>query len=557
MTADRRRVVTMRIALAQLNATVGDFDGNLDKLVRTMNDVRAEEPELLVLPELFLTGYPPRDLLERSWFQDRAAETLRRLIDASRSAPAMSLLVGTILPSDVPVGRGLVNAAVLVRNGAVVGQAIKSLLPLYDVFDEARYFDRSDELQPLDVGDTPVGVTICEDAWTAPELWPRRIYEREPVTELAQKGARLFVNIAASPFYTGKDVIRHRLFSGHVQSHRAPFVVVNLVGGNDELIFDGRSMCVAPDGGLIAALPAFKESVQVVDTRSNERTEFEPEHRPAAVRQALVTGLRDYVGKCGFERVIVGLSGGIDSAVVCALAVDALGPSNVLGVTMPSPYSSKGSVSDSRELAANLGIEFREVGITEVYEAYRRTLSERLPADRVSIAEENIQARIRGNLLMAFSNLSGGLVLSTGNKSELAVGYCTLYGDMTGGLAVLSDVPKTLVYELAAEINAERSVIPQAIIEKPPSAELKPDQKDSDTLPPYEVLDRILELSVDEGRTLEEIVREGFNENEVRWIIRALNANEYKRRQAAPGLKVTSKAFGTGRRMPIAARYEL
>lgn len=547
----------MRIALAQLNATVGDFDGNLDRVVRAIDEVRSEEPELIVFPELVLTGYPPRDLLERTWFRRRADETLERLLEASRSIPRTSILIGTIVENDAPVGRGLLNAGVLVRGGAVAGTTAKTLLPLYDVFDEARYFDRGGAPSPMSVGSTSLGVTICEDAWTTPELWPRRMYEREPVRELAEAGADILVNIAASPFYAGKDVIRYRLFSDHARRFEAPFVVVNLVGGNDELVFDGRSMCVSPDGRLLAALPAFEEAIEIVETGSSDGVEFEAEDRVEAVRRALVTGLRDYVRKCGFESVLIGLSGGIDSAVVAALAVEALDPANVLGITMPSPYSSEGSVTDSLRLAENLGIECRQIWISEVYEAYRRALSEELPDDRVTVAEENIQARIRGNILMAFSNLSDALVLSTGNKSELAVGYCTLYGDMTGGLAVLSDVPKTMVYELARHVNAEREVIPRAIIEKPPSAELRPGQVDSDSLPPYPVLDRILELHVDRGWSFREIVDHGFDDEVVRWVVRAVDTNEYKRRQAAPGLKVTTKAFGMGRRMPIAARYEL
>jgi NAD+ synthase (glutamine-hydrolysing) len=547
----------MRIALAQLNATVGDFEGNVEKAARTLRDVRPDRPDLIVFPELFLTGYPPRDLLERTWFRRGADRALERLVEASRSAPGCGILVGTILESDASVGRGLLNAAVFIRDGAVAARAVKTLLPLYDVFDEARYFDRGETLSPITMDGSTVGVTVCEDAWTAPELWPRRVYEREPVAELADAGADLFVNIAASPFYVGKDAVRYRLFAEHARRHAAPFVVVNLVGGNDELVFDGRSMCLGPDGGLIAALPSFEEAVEVVDTNASTRAEFIPEERVESVRRALVTGLRDYVMKCGFDRVLVGLSGGIDSAVVAALAVEALGPTHVLGVTMPSPYSSRGSVSDSLELATNLGIEFREVPISDIYTSYRGTLAESLPEDRVTVAEENIQARIRGNILMALSNLSGGLVLSTGNKSELAVGYCTLYGDMTGGLAVISDVPKTMVYELALHMNAERTVIPEPIITKPPSAELRPDQVDADTLPPYEVLDRILDLYVDRGRTVQEIIDDGLDADVVRWVVRAVNANEYKRRQAAPGLKVTTKAFGMGRRMPIAARHEL
>jgi len=366
----------------------------------------------------------------------------------------------------------------------------------------------------------------------------------------------VLINLSASPFGIGKDQIRYELFSGHARKHGVPIVLVNQVGGNDELVFDGNSMCVSPEGQLLARLPGFEEAVTVVDTAQQEGTPFVSGDAVASVYEALVLGLRDYVSKCGFESVAMGLSGGIDSALVCAVAADALGPENVVGVTMPSVYSSSGSVNDSVALAANLGVRIETVSIADIHNSYLNTLVRLFPCDEVDVTIENIQARIRGNILMALSNREGHLVLSTGNKSELAVGYCTLYGDMSGGLAVISDVPKTMVYKLARHVNRDRELIPAATIEKPPSAELRPGQKDQDTLPPYETLDRILELYIDKDRSLGDIVAEGLEEKTVRWIIDAVNGNEYKRRQAAPGLKITSKAFGTGRRMPMAARYE-
>ncbi len=547
----------MKIAMAQLNPTVGDFEGNLALIEKTLRSLDGARPDLVVFPEMFLTGYPPQDLLERDWFVERADRALAETLEISRSHAGVGILVGTISRNEDAVGKGLRNAAFLVKDGAVVAERHKILLPTYDVFDEARYFDPADRSDVVPFGDEILGISICEDAWSDPSLWRRRIYASDPIEEQARDGATVFVNISASPFSVGKDEVRRRLFTGHARRHGGTFVVVNQVGGNDELLFDGRSLCVAPDGRLLSYLAGFREEVAVVDTASEEPgVGFPPDDPVASVREALVTGLRDYVGKCGFSKVVLGLSGGIDSAVVCALAADALGPANVLGITMPSPYSSPGSIEDSRKLAENLGVSFEIVPISEIYESYMDTLEPHLEGREIGITEENIQARVRGNILMAHSNEYGSLLLSTGNKSELAVGYCTLYGDMSGGLGVISDVPKTMVYGLARCINAEREIIPEATIEKPPSAELRPDQQDQDTLPPYDVLDRILELYVDDGASLAAIVREGFDEATVRWVVGAVDANEYKRRQAAPGLRVTSKAFGTGRRMPIAARYQ-
>jgi len=545
----------VRIALCQLNPTVGDFEGNVSLLAEALSDLPSPPPDMAVFPELFLSGYPPQDLLERDWFVKRTEVALSSVAALSRRFPETAILVGTITRSGPATGKGLHNSAVLLKDGDTIATVHKTLLPTYDVFDEARYFDPGEDVRPVPLDDEILGISICEDAWNDPTLWHRPVYTREPIAELSEMGATLLVNISASPFYAGKDEIRYRLFSRHASRHGLPFVVVNQVGGNDELVFDGRSAVVSPDGSLLTYAPAFERDVRVVDTRDDAVGRFSPDDTVESIRRALVLGLRDYVRKCGFESVALGLSGGIDSAVVAAIASEALGPERVLGVTMPSPYSSSGSVEDSRALAENLGIEFRVVPISDIYESYLRQIIPRSGADGVGVTEENIQARIRGNILMAISNKSGHLVLSTGNKSELAVGYCTLYGDMSGGLAVISDVPKTTVYELAEAMNREREVIPRSIIQKPPSAELRPEQKDQDTLPPYEVLDRTLELYVDRGVSPGDIVSEGIPEDTVNWIVRAVNANEYKRRQAAPGLKVTSKAFGTGRRMPIAARY--
>ncbi len=546
----------MRIAMAQLNPTVGDFDGNLAKLEETLRSVADARPDLAVFPEMFLTGYPPQDLLEKEWFVDRAERALARVTDISRKHPATELLVGAVVRRGATTGKSLWNSALLFRNGEIVAAHHKLLLPTYDVFDEARYFHPSTDVAVVPLGQETLGVSICEDAWNDPSLWHKQVYGTDPIERQAALGASVFVNISASPFYVGKDVLRYRLFAGHAKRHGAPFVAVNQVGGNDELVFDGRSICIAPGGELLAYLPAFQEAVEVVELSSaGTKTEFAPDDPTESVHAALVLGLKDYMKKCGFEKAVLGLSGGIDSAVVCAIAAEALGPSNVLGVSMPSPYSSPGSIEDSRALAGNLGVRFEIVPISEIYTSYLDTLEPHLEGREVDVTEENVQARIRGNVLMAFSNEHGYLLLSTGNKSELAVGYCTLYGDMSGGLAVISDVPKTMVYDIARHINRDGEVIPAATINKPPSAELRPDQRDQDTLPPYETLDRILDLYIDEGLSVDAIVAAGFRTETVAWVVKAVNGNEYKRRQAAPGLKVTSKAFGMGRRMPIAARY--
>jgi NAD+ synthase (glutamine-hydrolysing) len=542
--------------MAQLNPTIGDFAGNVEKLERTLAACANEAPDLVVFPELYLCGYPPRDLLERAWFIYQSMDAVTRVREVSRRYPGMGLLVGVPLPTNRLTGKGLYNAALLIEDGRVLQQQNKSLLPTYDVFDEARYFDPAQTTSVVPFHGERLGISICEDAWTDPELWLRPPYDFDPIGALAEAGATTLVNISASPFWAGKEEIRYRLLSNHARKHGLPLVFVNQVGANDELVFDGRSLYLDRSGSPCAVFPSFAERVQTVDTDRSDCVEvYQAQSTIGSVHQALVLGIRDYLRKTGFRQVVLGLSGGIDSALTCALAVAALGPENVIGVTMPAPYSSSGSVEDSRQLARNLGIRLLEIPISEVFAAYLKTLTPFLEGRAPDVTEENIQSRIRGNTLMALSNKFGYLVLTTGNKSELAVGYCTLYGDMSGGLAVIADVPKTMVYELARYMNRNGEIIPQASLTKPPSAELRPNQTDQDTLPPYDILDGILKLYVDEGRSLAEIVEQGYERETVRWVLRAVDRNEYKRWQAAPGLKVTSKAFGMGRRMPVAARY--
>jgi len=548
----------MRITIAQLNPTVGDVDGNLHKLSHAMAACRdRSRADLVVFPEMYLVGYPPKDLLEHDWFIAQVMDGLERVRQISREYPETGIVVGAPLPADGPNGKGLHNAAVLVFDGEIVAKRHKALLPTYDVFDEERYFSAATAVQPVPFKDEVLGIHVCEDAWVNSALWPKRLpYAFNPVAELARQGATLLLNISASPFSMGKESIRFHLISGHARRHGIPFVYVNQIGGNDDLLFDGRSLAVNGQGEPIAVLPPFSEQLVTIDTATAEPLgPYIPQEEIASVHDALALGLNDYMRKVGFTRAVIGLSGGIDSAVTCALAVTALGRENVLGVSMPSQYSSQGSLDDAARLARNLGIQYKVIPINDVYQAYVGALGPHFEGRAPDVTEENIQARIRGNYLMALSNKFGYLVLSTGNKSELAVGYCTLYGDMSGGLAVISDVPKMMVYDLAHYMNREREIIPPASITKPPSAELRPNQTDQDTLPPYPVLDAILHQYIEEMRSVEEIASQGFAPQTVRWVVRAVDRNEYKRKQAAPGLRVTSKAFGVGRRMPIAARF--
>jgi NAD+ synthase (glutamine-hydrolysing) len=545
----------MKVTLAQLNPLVGDITGNLGK-IKDLLALYSGWTDLIIFPELFLLGYPPRDLLEKSGVIAQTQAALQELVDLSVHYPDTGMLVGAPIPADKPFGKGLYNSAVLIYRGQVRYQH-KSLLPSYDVFDETRYFEPPDQIQVFPFKDQVLGLSICEDAWFEYMVCSRRLYPIDPIKTLAEQGAGIFINISASPFFYGKEEIRYRIIKKHAEKYQRPFLYINQVGGNDELIFDGRSMLFDHTGEPVAILPAFQEAVTTLEVgQTGTPGLYIPEDKIASVHDALVLGLRDYFRKCGFSQAVIGLSGGIDSAVTCYLAGQAIGPENVLGVLMPSPYSSQGSIDDSLQLADNLGVRYQVIPITPIYQTYRQSLQEVLELSDIDITLENIQARIRGNILMAFSNRYGYIVLSTGNKSELAVGYCTLYGDMSGGLAVISDVPKTMIYELAHYINRASDIIPNEIIVKPPSAELKPDQKDQDTLPPYAILDQILHYYINEGQSLPDIMQLNYDPEIVRWVIRAVDRNEYKRRQAAPGLKVTSKAFGMGRRMPIAARYE-
>ncbi len=548
----------MRIALCQLNSIMGDTAGNADVVKKTVSSFSDPKPELAVFPELFLEGYPPRDLLEHEWFIAQSAQAVDELCAFSKNVPETGILIGAARKSDASVGKGLTNSAILIHNGSVVFQQDKCLLPTYDVFDESRYFDPAESTDVFEFKGETLGITICEDAWNSGKMWARRYYDLDPVEDLVSKGATLLINVSGSPFHMGKQQIRFNLMQSHAKRHNRRFVFVNQVGGNDELVFDGTSLVFDSSGNLIASLPAFEESVVIADTNSVGEPPNEilsESDSIESIRGALVLGLYDYVSKCGFKGVLIGLSGGIDSAVTCALACDALGAENVLGITMPSRYSSEGSISDSEKLARNLGVKIITIPIESPFSSFLEVLRPSFSHLEEDVTEENLQARVRGNILMAFSNKFGYLLLSTGNKSEMAVGYCTLYGDMNGGLSVISDLPKTRVYELARHMNAEGERIPTAIIEKPPSAELRPDQKDQDSLPPYETLDTILQLFIEELRSRDEIIEQGIPASTVDWVLTALTRSEYKRRQSAPGLKVTPKAFGSGRRFPIAARY--
>lgn len=544
----------MKIFMAQLNPTVGDIENNLEKLKKVAVEGDSKNADIVAFSELYITGYPPRDLLNKKWFIRKVLSAIEQIKEFSKNISS-AILVGAPYPTNKSFGRGLYNSALLIYQGNIIFRQDKSLLPNYDVFDEARYFDSADKIDIFEFKNRKIGITICEDAWNSRELSVPMFYNFDPVNFLAEKGAEIFINISASPFFKGKEKLRYKIVHSHVIKHNVDFLFVNQVGGNDELIFDGRSFVIARNGELNSIFPSFKEDFQLVDTEISNNLKYFPENEVETVYKALRLGIKDYLRKCGFKKVVIGLSGGIDSAVTVALAVAAIGRENVLGVLMPGPYSSKGSVDDSLKLVKNLQIEHKIISITEIFNEYIKVLTPHFKGFEPNIAEENIQARIRGNILMALSNKFGSLVLSTGNKSELAVGYCTLYGDMSGGLAVISDVPKTLVYEIANFINREVEIIPYEIIKKPPSAELRPNQKDEDSLPPYNILDEILHYYIEEGMYEDEIVGFGFDREIVRWVIKTVNRNEYKRKQAAPGLKVTTKAFGVGRRMPIAAKY--
>jgi NAD+ synthase (glutamine-hydrolysing) len=566
----------MKIALAQINTTVGDLRANCAKILDAYHRAVGVGAGLVVTPEMAVTGYPPRDLLAKRRFVE---DNLRALDDLAAGVGPVPLVVGYVEINPRRPGKDYFNAVALVRDGKIVERRFKTLLPTYDVFDEDRYFQPAETNRPVVIGGSSVGLTICEDIWTEDYL-PAHLYQRSPVEELMRGAtpASILLNLSASPYNLGKEHVRAEMLAGIAQRRRTPVVYCNLVGGNDELIFDGNSMAFDAAGRLIGRAAAFREDLVIVDLES--AISHEPSaisHKPSTIshssspiadlHDALVLGLRDYTRKCGFQSVVLGLSGGIDSAVSACLAVAALGRENVMGVSMPSRFSSKGSLEDARELAENLGIRWEVIPIQDAFEQYQATLKPLFKGMREDTTEENIQARIRGTILMALSNKLGHLLLTTGNKSELAVGYCTLYGDMNGGLGVIADVPKTMVYELARYINesgerkaesGERKAypIPEASLTKPPSAELRPNQTDQDTLPPYDVLDAILKRYVEESKSAAEIIQEtGYDAKLVRDVVRKIDLNEYKRKQAPPCLRVTTKAFGVGRRVPIAQRY--
>ena len=546
----------MKIALGQINPTVGDFSGNSAKIIQFALQARNAGAGLILFPELAVSGYPPRDLVERPSFVARCRATVGRIATETQG---IAVICGTITPADAESGKAVMNSAALLREGRIDFIQSKMLLPTYDVFDEMRNFAPAKSQQLFSICGKQMALTICEDAWNDKRFWNRRLYGVDPVEELVRAGGNFVLNISASPFWLGKRELRHDMLAAIARNQKVPVAMVNQVGGNDSLVFDGSSLVIAPDGQVIAQAKSFEEDLVYFDSEKlNGDMHPQIAGEEASAYDALVLGTRDYVQKCGFQRAIIGLSGGIDSALTASIAVDALGPENVIGVGMPGPYSSSGSIDDARELASNLKIRFELLSIQQIYEAARQTLAPVFAGMPPDATEENIQSRARGLLLMAMSNKLGALVLSTGNKSELAVGYCTLYGDMVGGLAVISDVPKTLVYRLSAYVNSRRKAIPEATIQKPPSAELRPDQKDSDSLPPYDVLDAILEDYVEDSRSAEQIARShNFDLSLVQRVIRMVERSEYKRQQAAPGIKISAKAFGYGRRFPIAAKAEI
>jgi NAD+ synthase (glutamine-hydrolysing) len=547
----------MKIALAQFNPTVGDFDRNSARILEIAAEAKARGAELAVFSELCLCGYLPLDLLERPDFIERNRAALAELAH-TLPLPAIVGYAGTPRETN-GAGKNIANSAALIGNGRILFEQQKMLLPSYDVFDESRYFEPAREQSTYSLNGTELGVTICEDIWNDKAFWAKRRYERDPVNELVTHGAKVIINVSASPYTIDKRNLRTDMLRSLAKAHGKPVVYVNQVGGDDSLIFDGSSLAVTADGRIAARAKSFEEDVVMFDTETGVGDiRPQPGDELEAAYLALVCGTRDYVRKCGFSSVTMGLSGGIDSAVVAVIATEAVGAANVVGVAMPGPYSSDASLADARQLAENLGIEFKIIPIGDVYRSYLCALKDAFAGRASDVAEENIQARIRGNYLMAMSNKFGSLVLSTGNKSELAVGYCTLYGDMAGGLAVISDVPKTMVYAVANWINqrAGRELIPPNSITRPPSAELRPNQTDQDTLPPYEVLDRILKAYIEDVRSPQEIAdRYELPLEMVRDIAARVDRSEYKRKQAAPGLKITSRAFGFGRPFPIAQRF--
>ena len=546
----------MKIGLLQLNPTIGDFAANREKLLSAYAQAVARGAEFILAPELFLCGYPPRDLLQRPDFIDA---NLASLAETAAQTGAVPLCVGFVDKNSEPPGRALKNSAAVLQNGKIIWRTTKSLLPTYDVFDEDRYFEPAKKVEPFVFNGRKLGLTICEDIWNDEDFWPERLYRRDPVKELISQGAEMILNISASPWHDGKERTRLVMLQRVARDEKIPLAQVNAVGANDELIFDGHSVALDAHGELLALGQGFAEEILVVDLQESGKRKAESGNdfppREELLFSALSLGIRDYIRKCGFKSVIIGLSGGIDSALVAVLAADALGAENVLGVAMPARYSSSGSLTDAELLAKNLGLRYEVLPIEPAFNAVEKQLEKVFAGTQRNEAEENIQSRLRGVTLMALSNKFGALVLTTGNKSEMAVGYCTLYGDMNGALAPIADVLKTDVYKIARWVNRDREIIPSASITKPPSAELRPGQTDQDSLPPYEILDAILDFYVVKNLSKPEIVARGFDAAVVNDVVNKINFSEYKRRQAAPGLKVSPRAFGMGRRIPVAQKF--
>jgi NAD+ synthetase len=542
----------MKIFLGQINPTIGALQANAELIRRTYEDGVKAGADVVMVPELAVTGYPPRDLIDRQFFISAALE-VRDALAAMTGKTA--LVFGCITRNEEWCGKPLHNTAVVAQHGRIVHEQHKCLLPTYDVFDELRYFEPGKGGKAIELAGARVGISICEDFWFDDEILGTKLYCRNPIDDLARQNVEVILNISASPFDAGKRRSRYAIFSEIAKRYRVPLVYVNQIGGNDELLFDGSSIVINAEGETIFCAPAFEEHASLIELRGERCESVLALADDEEIGRALILGLRDYIRKCGFKDVVVGLSGGIDSAVTAAIAVEALGAAHVTGIGMPSQFSSQGSIDDARALAENLGIAFHVVPIQPVYEPYHSAFTNLFGVDTFDTTNENVQARIRGNILMAWSNRTGAMVLSTGNKSELAVGYCTLYGDMAGGLALLGDVYKTMVYRVARWLNRERTVIPESSITKVPSAELRPNQTDQDTLPPYEVLDGILKLYIEEWKEVDEIAASGFDRDLVERILKLVDTNEFKRRQAAPTIRVSSKAFGNGRQMPIAQRW--
>ena len=546
----------MKIALGQINPTVGDFSGNAAKHIEYARRAQAAGAGLILFPELSVCGYPPRDLVERSSFVARNREAAELI---AKETQGIAVICGLVTPAESETGKSAMNSAALLQDGKIAFLQSKMLLPTYDVFDEMRNFAPAKSQDLFSFCGNQMALTICEDAWNDKLFWPKRLYTVDPVETLIRAGGNFVLNISSSPFWIGKRGVRRDMLTAIARHHKVPVALVNQVGGNDSLVFDGSSIVLNAEGNVIAQGSSFQEDLIYFDSKTlTGELHDQIEGEEASVYAALVLGTRDYMRKCGFQTAIIGLSGGIDSALTAVIAADAVGPENVIGVGMPGPYSSQGSIDDARALGKNLGIRFELLSINRAFEAYQQTLKEVFAGRKEDVTEENIQSRARGTLLMALSNKLGAIVLSTGNKSELGVGYCTLYGDMVGGLAVISDVPKTLVYRLSHYVNSRSPVIPEATLEKPPSAELRPNQKDSDSLPPYEILDAVLEDYVEVAQSAEQIAADhGFDLEVVRRVVRMVDRAEYKRQQAAPGIKISAKAFGYGRRFPIAAKSEV